>query len=57
MKKEKISPHKSIYFSENIHSPYYLNVNLIRKDKNKNITPFIDLYERCRDKEMFKMKN
>ncbi len=54
MKKEKISPHKSIYFSENIHSPYYLNMNLIRKDKNKNITPFIDLYERCRDKEMFK---
>ena len=53
-KKENFSPEQSIYFSENIHSPYYLNMSLIEKDKNKNVTPFIDLYERCRDKEMIK---
>ena len=53
-KKENFSPEQSVYFSENIHSPYYLNMSLLEKDKNKNITPFIDLYERCRDKEMIK---
>ncbi len=53
-KKEHFSPEQSIYFSENLHSPYYLNMSLKERDKNKNITPFIDLYERCRDKEMIK---
>ena len=53
-KKENFSPEQSVYFSENIHSPYYLNMSLLEKDKNKNITTFIDIYEKCRDKEMIK---
>ena len=54
-KKEKNYSNK--FFSDNENSSYYNNISLIERDKNKNFTKFIKLYDKCiKEKKYYENK-
>ena len=56
-KKEKNYSNKGKFFSDNEYSSYFNNTSLIEKDKNKNCTKFIKLYDKCmKEKKYYENK-